>query len=483
MLAARFYNSFTKTIEPLSARYPGKIRIYNCGPTVYKRQHIGNMRRYLFADFLRRSLELLGFEVKEIMNITDVGHLTQDEVDAGEDKLEVAAREAKVTPQDIAQRQIKLFFDDIQALAIQPAHAYPRATQFVPQMQKLIKELIARRHAYITASGVYFDVQSFPDYGKLSGNTLQQLAAGKRVEIRTEKKHPADFALWIVDPHHLQRWDSPWGAGYPGWHIECSAMSLEYLGSDIDIHAGGEDNRFPHHENELAQSEAATRKRFVRLWMHNSHLRLSGKKLAKREGQQITLDTIRERGFSPLAFRLFVFGAHYRTPLEFSWEALAEAQQHLEAFKGLLRRLRETLPPASLHLLGKKSEVNESVVGHFAERLADDLTTPGALAVLMDYVRSINVSLESPASTPQEQARIYATLKHLDHVLGIFEPLERELENESVPPEIRRLVAEREQARREHKFERADELRGAIEKKGFQVEDTNSGPRIVSRGK
>lgn len=474
MSTIRFYNSLTRSTESFEPKHGEKARIYNCGPTVHKRQHIGNMRRYLFSDFLRRTLEFLGFEVKEIMNITDVGHLTQDEIDAGEDKLDVVARQTKTTPQDIARQQIDLFFQDIQTLNIQPAHAYPRSSQFVPQMQKLVSELIGRGHAYQTPGGVYFDVISFPAYGNLSGNTLDQLAAGHRVEVRTEKRHPADFALWIVDPQHLQKWDSPWGVGYPGWHIECSAMSMEYLGTDIDIHTGGEDNRFPHHENEIAQSEGAIGKRFVRYWMHNSHLRLDGKKLAKREGEQITLDTVREHGFSPLAFRLLVFGAHYRTPLEFSWESLASAQKNLESFQGLLRRLLQQRGSTTIDV------VDTEVIGKFGTALADDLNTPAALAVLMEYVSAANTQLESGHASSADAARIYATVQHLDRVLGIFEPLKRELGRESVPDDVQKLVTEREQARKQGNFERADVLRVEIETKGFRVEDTFHGPRVVA---
>ena len=295
MTALRFYNSLTKKVETFTALPAGRqaasgtVQMYNCGPTVYRRQHIGNMRRFLFADFLRRALEFSGLAVREVTNITDVGHLTQDDIDAGEDKLEAAAREAKISPQDIARQQTKLFFDDLAALTIQQAWKYPRASEHITEMQQLISQLIERGHAYVTTTGVYFDVRSFPAYGALSGNTLDAIESGSRVAVREEKKHPADFALWkINDPEHLQQWDSPWGRGYPGWHIECSAMSLAYLTSPIDIHTGGQDNRFPHHENEIAQSEGATGQPFVRFWMHNAFLNLKGAKLAKRGGKQIT---------------------------------------------------------------------------------------------------------------------------------------------------------------------------------------------------
>ncbi|MEX1997626.1 MAG: cysteine--tRNA ligase [Candidatus Andersenbacteria bacterium] len=472
-----FYNSFTKQVEPLRPQEPGKVRLYHCGPTVYKRQHIGNMRRFLFADYLRRTLEFFGYEVREITNITDVGHLTQDEIDAGEDKMERAAKEAKVTPQVIADKQIAAFIADVQALNIQLSHKYPRATQHIPQMQQLITQLLEKQYAYQTTTGIYFDVQSFPAYGKLSGNTLENIAAGKRVAIREEKKHPADFALWIFDKQSLQRWDSPWGEGFPGWHIECSAMSLEYLGSGIDIHTGGEDNRFPHHENEIAQSEAATGESFVRLWMHNRHLHLSGQKLAKRAGEQITLDTIKEKGFTALAFRLLVFSVHYRTPMDFSWEALAAAEEHVRSLRGTLRRL------LNLDLVANQADatVDREVTQAFGKALADDLNTPQAWTVFLQYVRTINTALETTTLTTAAAKQYLTTLFHLDHVLGVLQPLRYELEAEHIPAEITDLAKQRERARQGNQFVEADRLRTILESKGYYIEDTPSGPRIMPK--
>lgn len=474
----RFYNSLTKSVENFSPKEEGKVRIYNCGPTVYKRQHIGNMRRFLFADFLRRALEFFGYEVREITNITDVGHLTQDDIDAGEDKLEKEARAQHLTPQDIAKKQTDLFLQDLQALNIQNAHKYPRASDHIADMIDLIEKLLVQKHAYQTKTGVYFDVQSFPEYGKLSGNTLDKLTAGARVEVREEKKHPADFALWKTnDPDHLQQWDSPWGRGYPGWHIECSAMSLKYLGAEIDIHTGGEDNRFPHHENEIAQSEGVLRQaqgkpqRFVRFWMHNAFLRLGGVKVAKREGEQITLDTLRDKGVSPLAFRLFVFGSHYRSPLEFSWDALAAASKQLETIRQVVRRLAPYPEPR-----GVQGGDPHETVQKFSEALADDLNTPAALAVVMDYIHEINTHLEAGTAPLDE---IWATLMAMDNVLGIIAPLQRELELEVVPEEIQQLARQREEARRAKQFDAADRLRQNIEAKGWKLEDTSSGPRIL----
>jgi cysteinyl-tRNA synthetase len=430
------------------------------------------MRRYLFADFLRRSLELLGYEVREITNITDVGHLTQDEIDAGEDKLAREANEQKTTPQDIAQRETERFFEDLKLLNIQPSHKYPRATQHIDDMQNMIAELIKREHAYVTPTGIYYDVHSFPAYGKLSGNSVEQLEAGKRIEVREEKKHPADFALWIFDKTALQKWDSPWGVGYPGWHIECSAMSLRYLGTDIDIHTGGIDNKFPHHENEIAQSEGATNEHFVRMWLHNAHLQLDGKKLAKREGEQVTLDTIVERGFSSLAFRLFVFGTHYRTRTDFTWEGLAGAAENLKSIENLLRRL-----PSKAEHVAPSVEAKE-----FADFLADDLNTPGALAVLLSYIRKINSALDAGTLSKQEDIdEVWATLTLMDKVLGVIEPLHNQIASEEIPAEVKELAEQREQARRNKKFEEADRLRIEAEAKGYTIEDTSAGPRIVKK--
>lgn len=470
----RFYNSLTRQVERLQPKRPGTVRVYNCGPTVYKRQHIGNLRRYLFADFLRRTLEYFGLTVIDITNITDVGHLTEDELDRGEDKLERAARQEHLTPQEIATRETEQFFRDLAALQVLPASRYPRASEHIPDMQTLITRLIETGHAYQTPSGVYFAVESFPAYGQLSGNTLKDLVAGQRVAVLPDKRHPADFALWIANTKQAQRWPSPWGEGYPGWHIECSAMSLKYLGSDIDIHTGGEDNRFPHHENELAQSEAATGEPFVRLWLHNRHLQLSGQKLSKRAGEQITLDTLAERGFSPLAFRLYIFGIHYRSRADFSWEALGAARTQLETLTALLRRLHEAGGQWPAGAEGFEAGTSDA----FGAALADDLNTPAALAVALEYVRSAHRRLDTQGASQADVAGILATLRRLDSVIGVAEQLWQEIAETVIPPAVTQLAAEREEARRAGDFQQADQLRTEIEKQGWRVEDTASGPRV-----
>lgn len=475
------YNSLTRQEEFFEPLEPGKVKLYNCGPTVYKRPHLGNMRRFLFADFLRRTLEMFGYEVRDITNITDVGHLTQDDIEAGEDKLEQEAARAKVTPQQIAERVTKMYFADLKSLNIRPAHKYPRATAHIKAMQDLIAVLLQSGHAYKTADGVYYDVRSFPDYGKLSGNTVDALQAGARIEMRASKRHPADFALWkINDPKHIQQWDSPWGRGYPGWHIECSAMSQAYLGPQLDIHTGGEDNKFPHHENEIAQSEGATGQAFARFWLHNSWLRLDGAKLAKRQGEQLTIDSLRERGYSPLAFRLLVFGNHYRTPLDFSWEAMEAAQKNIGTLKQLLRRLTPILPyPVGQPRLAEKSDA--SAVNSFLAALADDLNTPAALAVIFDYARASNEQIEAGALSPAGALAIWATLMKFDEVAGVFASLLEEARGRAAPENIQRLIDAREDARRAQNFSRADELRAHIEAAGFVLEDTPAGPRVYQK--
>lgn len=476
MTQLKFYNSFTKQLEPFLPIEPGKIRLYHCGPTVYKRQHLGNMRRFLFADILRRTLEYFGYEVREITNITDVGHLTQDEIDSGEDKLEKEASQQKTTPQQIADLETKQFLTDLNSLNIQPSHKYPRATGHIKEMQALIQRLIANHHAYVTKTGVYYEVSTFPPYGQLSGNTTGQLVAGKRVAIVSDKRHPADFLLWKTnDPSHLQQWDSPWGRGYPGWHIECSAMSQAYLGTELDIHTGGEDNKFPHHENEIAQSEGATQKKFVRFWLHNAHLKMSGQKLAKRSGAQLTLSTLAEHNYSPLAFRLLVFGAHYRTPLEFSWEAMDSAQKQLAILKQFLRRILASYPPDK----GGEGGFNQAIIGQFQSALADDLNTPAALSVFWQLIREINKLIDTGSLSPKEAQVYWSTMRSMDKVLGLLEPLRSEIATETIPEEVKGLVEQREKARANGDFKLADSLRQQIQEKGYSIEDTLQDSRIV----
>ncbi len=464
MAELHLYNSRTKSIElvtPLSGT--NIVTVYNCGPTVYKRQHIGNMRRFLAADFLKRTLELLGYTVRDVTNITDVGHLTQEELDSGEDKLEKAAKELSRTPQDIAQEQTELFFQDIDALQIKRSQKYPAASNHIPEMISLIETLLKKNHAYVVKSGVYYDVSSFPAYGELSGNTVSALDAGHRVESKHDKRNPADFALWMIDDTHVQLWGSPWGKGYPGWHIECSAMCMKYLGDSVDIHTGGEDNRFPHHENEIAQSEGATEQVFAQIWMHNRHLLLHGKKMAKREGEIISLDTIRERGYSPLAFRLLVFAHHYRTPIDFSWELLDEYQGHVDGIKQLLVRA----PLATWSAPGDAPT-------DFIAALQDDLHTPTAFAHVLQTIKDINKGLDANEDVSALQANLLA----MDAVVGVLSALAKESSSVAIPEEIIALSKKREQAKETKQYDEADAIRKEIENRGFSIQDTPQGPRL-----
>lgn len=472
------YNSWSKKKEVFKPNTPGLVRIYNCGPTVYKRPHLGNLRRFLFADILRRTLEIYGFKVKEITNITDVGHLTQDELEAGEDKLEKEARAQNVTVQAIADRETKNFMDDLRALNIQKADNYPRASEHIREMIDLIQILIDKGFAYKTKVGVFFAVNKFKTYGQLSGNTVDQLADGARLAVRKEKKQAADFALWLTDdPDHLQQWDAPWGRGYPGWHIECSAMSMKYLGNNIDIHTGGEDNKFPHHENEIAQSEAATGKRFVNYWMHNAHLQIDGAKLAKSGGQQITLDTVREKGFSPLVFRWLVLSSHYRSRIDFSWDKMNELQVSLEKVKNLLRRLMEK------GAVDTDKQIDTAVLGQFVTALGDDLNTPSCLAVLNKYIGDANRKLTGQTEPGEGIDGVYVTLMAMDRLLGVMAALGDEIGQEAIPADITKLGKARQQARQQEDWTSADRLKQQIVAAGFSIEDTKDGYRLLRHRK
>lgn len=311
------YNTYAKKLEEFKPLEKKKVRMYSCGPTVYDFVHLGNFRTFLMADFLRRAFEYSGYEVKHIKNITDVGHLTQDDIEAGEDKMIKAAKREKKTPYDIAKFYEEAFHKDEEKLNILPARKFPRATEYINQMIAMIEKLIANGYAYESNGSVFYDVEKFKDYGKLSGNTLENLKTGARLEAHPDKKNPCDFALWLkADPKYLMQWDSPWSRGYPGWHIECSAMSIANLGDTIDIHTGGEDNTFPHHEDEIAQSEGATGKKFVNYWIHGRHLLVDGEKMSKSKGNFYVLTNIEKRGFNPLSFRYLCLTAHFQSQLD-----------------------------------------------------------------------------------------------------------------------------------------------------------------------
>jgi cysteinyl-tRNA synthetase len=471
----KLYNSLTKQKENFQSLAEEKnkkklVTMYTCGPTVYDYVHIGNLRSFLVADLLRRFLEFKGYKVKHVMNITDVGHMTSD-AEAGEDKMEAAARREKKDPWQIAEFFTKAFFADIKKINLEKAWKYPKATDHVKEMIKIIEKLIKNSYAYQANGSVYFDLSKFSGWGKLSGNKLEDLIAGARVEVISEKKNPYDFALWIKNPSHIMQWNSPWGKGYPGWHIECSAMSTKYLGETIDIHTGGEDNKFPHHESEIAQSEGATDKQFVRFWLHVKHLMVDGEKMSKSKNNFYTLAQISEKGYSPRALRYLLLTSHYRDSLNFTFEGLGAADTALQRLDEVWTRINEATPQKKN---GELSAAAEKAEADFEAALDDDLNISKALAVLFNFVRQVNAALASGVSK-KELAAVKGVLQKIDDVLGVGF---RKIKEEPIPERIKKLLDEREQTRNAKDWKRADEVRGEIEKLGFTVEDTTDGQKV-----
>ena len=450
------YNTLGREKQEFKPLVPGLTKMYACGPTVYHFVHIGNMRTYLFTDFLRRMLAYNGYQVSLIMNITDVGHLT-DDADAGEDKMLVAMQREGKSVEEIAEFYTEVFFDDLQRLNVRSADFYPRATDHITQQINMIQLLEKNGYTYETSDGMYFDTSQLDEYGRLSMQKAEEKEAGARVDMK-EKKHPTDFALWKFSPEDEQRlmeWDSPWGKGFPGWHIECSAMSVEYLEAPFDIHTGGIDLIPVHHENEIAQTEGAHGVPQANYWMHGEFITVDGEKMSKSKGNVYRMQDLIDKGFDPLAYRYLVMGAHYRTKLNFTFDSLQSAQNTL--FK-LRDRAREMEEP---------TEVNSAYREKFHEAINDDLNLPQALAVLWEMMD--DDSLQS-----SEKA---ATLLDFDEVLGlrlgevVAIPLE-------LPASVENLLDERERARDNEDWEKSDELRDRIKEMGYLVEDTPEGPHV-----
>ncbi len=468
------------------------VRIYSCGLTVYDYGHIGNFRSYIFADLLRRYLEYKGYDVKQVMNFTDVGHMTQDDIadSKGQDKMEKAAEREHKTPWEIADFYIKAFLEDSKILNLKEPDVRPKATDHITEMQEIIKKLIENGYAYVVNGDVYFEVGKFKGYGKLSGNTLENLRAGAggRIEKNPNKKNPLDFALWIQNPKHIMKWKSPWGEGYPGWHIECSAMSTKYLGETFDIHTGGEDNIFPHHECEIAQTEGATGKKFVNYWLHARHLLVNGEKMSKSKGNFYTLRGLIAKGFKPMQIRYALMSAHYRQPLDFSLEGLEAAKNSLDRLEDFLRNLKKHLGPE------KNDEVSlliKTERGNFEKYMDDDLNTPEALASLFEFVKEINKLTEKSKLGEKNIAGIKKMFSDFDKVLGLelgkektsegldkkLIELVKELTGEAVTGNaeslMRKIIKLREAYRRKKDFKKSDLIRNKLKEIGVVLEDEN----------
>jgi cysteinyl-tRNA synthetase len=459
-MALHLYDTYERQARPFAPLHPPRVSLYCCGPTVYNFQHIGNLRTYIFEDVLRRTLEYNGYQTYHVVNITDVGHLTSD-ADTGEDKMEAGSRRTGKSAWEIAELYTQVFQDDLRLLNAREPHVWCRATDHIAEQLETIRCIEQKGYAYRTGDGLYFDTSRLADYGHLARLDAEGLQAGARVEVG-EKRRPTDFALWKFSPQGQQRqmeWDSPWGVGFPGWHIECTAMSVKYLGQYFDLHCGGEDHVPVHHTNEIAQAQACYGTRLANFWLHGAFLQLGEEKMSKSSGNFIRLQTLVDRGYDPLAYRFFCLGAHYRAKLTFNWETLDGAATALD-------RLR-----AACHSWGEPGEVDQHYAELFAQQIDDDLNTPRGLALAWELVKS-----DLPAPVKK------ATLLHFDQVLGLdLEHWQPTAEEEEVPPQIAAMVNQRQEARKKKDWASADALRDQLEAAGYQITDTPEGPRVQRR--
>ena len=535
-MPTRFYNTLHHRLEDFIPLHPGpdaanpilgsQIGIYSCGPTVYDYAHIGNFRAFLFSDVLRRYLELRGAQVTHVMNMTDVGHMTDDQLadGAGRDKLEVAVEKMKENKKDgkalienpndpfaVADFFARAFLQDGRLLGLGVVADYdlattdeskeriiPRPTRHIPEFIEMIQTLIARGHAYIGDDGVvYYDIHSFPAYGKLSGNSLEQLShgAGGRTNEQAAKKHPADFFLWKPDAHHIMRWPSPWGEGYPGWHIECSVMSIRALGQSFDLHTGGEDNIHPHHECEIAQSEGATGKPFVKYWMHTRHLMVNGEKMSKSKGNFFTIRDLTTMGFDPVVIRWGLISTRYREPMNFTVQSLYEAAAAITTLRDLAEKLIAAVAAVDEAAgdgdFAAPDGISEAVhdpvlepadqrmLAEFNSAMDDDLNISGALAALFTWANPLHK--QKKLAYPQARSALQS-LKKVDHVLGVIF-----VDLQALPQDKQRqveyLMQKRTAARQQKDFAASDMIRKQLLSLGVEVKDTPAGttwrPRLA----
>jgi cysteinyl-tRNA synthetase len=461
----KFYNTMTRSVDEFVPINDKNVGIYTCGPTVYNFAHIGNLRTYVFEDILKRTLNMLDYKVKHVMNVTDVGHLVSDE-DTGEDKMELgAAREGK-SVWDIADFYWQAFREDMKRLNLLEPNVWSKATDHITEQINMIKSLEEKGYTYSIEDGVYFDTSKLDDYGKLARLDIEGLQAGLRVEMAVGKKNLTDFALWKLSPKDKQRlmeWESPWGTGFPGWHLECSAMALKYLGKQLDIHCGGIDHVNVHHTNEIAQTESVTGDKWVNWWMHGEFLTMSrggeDEKMSKSSGEFLTLDVLAQKGYDPLAYRYFCMSAHYRMPLAFSFEGLDAATNALE-------RLRTRVIEIKAAVKGEGTAI-EKHMDDFRAAICDDLNMPRALAALWGLLKDTDATRED----------VYSTLLEMDKIFG-FDIAEMKAKEVEVPQEILALLDERQAARKSKDFARADAIRDELTAKGYAIEDSATGPRV-----
>lgn len=453
----KLYNTLTQAKEIFTPLQEKKVGMYHCGPTVYDYVHIGNLRSFLLADYLRRSFEYLGYEVTQVMNITDVGHLVSD-ADDGEDKMSKGLRregkEINLSNMlELAETYNQAFQRNLKELHILTPQHLPKASDHIQEDINIIKQLEAKGYTYTTSDAIYFDTQQMPEYGKLGGISLDN-EGQSRIGENTEKKHQADFALWKFDQN--QGWDSPWGQGFPGWHIECSGMSMKYLGEHFDIHTGGIDNRDIHHNNEIAQSECATGHSFVNYWLHGEMLTWQGEKLSKSTGGNITLETLKEKGFSPLHYRYLALQTHYRSKMNFSWDILQAAKTSLDRIYQQILELKKY----------EGGTIDSSFKEQFIQKISDDINLPQALALLHELIKS-----------DLDKADIYATLIDFDQVLGL--DLANYQENqEELPEAITALAEQRKKAREVHDWAASDRIREEIQAEGYDVQDVQGEQKL-----
>ena len=477
----RFFNSLSKMKETFEPIKPGVVHMYTCGPTVYDKVHIGNLRSFVFADILRRTLEYNDYTIKHVMNITDVGHLTSDG-DSGDDKMMIALKKegAPITITEmkkVGTKYMKLFKEDIKELNVKTPFAFPRASEHIDGQIAFIKALEEKGYAYTLKDGVYFNTTMFKEYGALGGITKEELETISRVRKHEDKGNQQDFALWKFSTTKTSSgkelgWDSPWGVGFPGWHIECSAMATQYLGKHFDIHTGGMDLSSIHHNNEIAQTEAVTGKKFVNYWLHNAFITIENKKISKSIGNTIYLYQIIDRGFPPFAYRYWLLTGHYRSPMNFTWEALEGANT------ALIKLHKEFLDLGS-----KNGRIDSSYKEEFEKLINDDLDTPKAIALLHKLMDDESVAKKDKRVTVLDMNRVLGIgfIESYKQMQKMFKGETKKIEVKKAPDEIQELVQEREAARKEEDWKTADTIRDKIAKKGFTVSDTDEGPELTKK--